>query len=265
MISVTDAQLDAWIAAFIFPLARILGLIATAPVFNNASLPPRIQLVIGLAVTLAVAPALPPLPAIAPGSWAGLAVLLQQGLIGLALGFAMRIVFAGIDLAGELIGLQMGLGFAVFYDAQNSGQSPIVAEFIGLLALLFFLAFDGHLMMLALLTESFSLLPVGASPFPGGWEVLLRWAGVIFSFGVMLALPVIGALLIANIALGVLTKVAPSLNLFAVGFPVTLMAGFALLALSMPYYAPVMENLFGQGYEAVSAVLRAGLDTARQP
>ncbi len=263
MISVTDAQLDAWIAAFIFPLARILGLIATAPVFNNASLPPRIQLLTGLAVTLALAPALPSTPAIAPGSWTGLAVLLQQGLIGLALGFTMRIVFAGIDLAGELIGLQMGLGFAVFYDAQNSGQSPIVAEFLGLIALLFFLAFDGHLMMLALLTESFSLLPIGTSPFPGGWEVLLRWAGAIFSFGVLLALPVIGALLIANIALGVLTKVAPSLNLFAVGFPVTLMAGFALLALSMPYYAPAMENLFGQGYEAVSAVLRAGLGPIR--
>ena len=259
MISITDAQLDAWLAAFFCPLARILGLMATAPVFNNASLPARVKLVVGLAVTLAVAPALPPLPQIAPASWAGLAVLLQQGLIGIALGFTMRIVFAGVDLAGELIGLQMGLGFAVFFDPQNAGQSPTVAELVGLLALLVFLALNGHLAMLALLAESFTALPIGAGSFPAaGWETLLRWGATIFSIGVLLALPLISALLVANIALGVLTKVAPQLNLFAVGFPVTLMAGFAMLALTMPYFAPALEDLFEQGYGAVSAVMNAG-------
>ncbi len=259
MISITDAQLNAWLAAFMFPLARVLGLVATAPVFNNASLPMRVKLLAGLAVTFAIAPALPPLPQIAPASWAGLAVFLQQGLIGIALGFTMRIVFAGIDLAGELIGLQMGLGFALFYDPQNAGQSPIVAELVGLLALLFFLALNGHLMVLALLSESFTALPVGLSPFPAGWETLLRWAAAIFSIGVLLALPLVGALLVANIALGVLTKVAPTLNLFAVGFPVTLMAGFTMLALSMPYFAPTLETLFTQGYDAVGSVMRAGI------
>ena len=258
MISVTDAQLEAWIAAFLFPLARILGLIASAPVFNNASLPMRIRLALGLAVTLALAPALPPLPPIAPASWAGLAILLQQGLIGIALGFTLRVVFAGIDLAGEMIGLQMGLGFAVFYDPQNATQMPIVAELAGLLALLIFLALNGHLMTLALLAESFTTLPIGPAPFPAaGWETLLRWSSAIFSIGVMLALPLISALLVANIALGVLTKVAPTLNLFAVGFPVTLMAGFAVLALSMPYFAPALEGLFEQGYGAFRAVMPA--------
>lgn len=258
MISITDAQLDAWLAAFMFPLARVLGLVATAPVFNNASLPMRVKLMTGLAVTFAVAPMLPPLPQLAPASWAGLAIFLQQGLIGIALGFTMRVVFAGIDLAGELIGLQMGLGFALFYDPQNAGQSPIVAEFVGLLALLFFLALNGHLVMLGLLAESFSVLPVGLSPFPAGWATLLGWAAAIFSIGVLLALPVIGALLVANIALGVLTKVAPTLNLFAVGFPITLMAGFAMLALTMPYFSPALENLFERGYVAVGAAMRAG-------
>lgn len=259
MISITDAQIDAWIAAFLFPLARVLGLIASAPVFNNASLPMRVRLAIGLAVTLALAPALPPLPQIAPASWSGLAVLAQQSLIGIALGFSLRVVFAGIDLAGELIGLQMGLGFAVFYDPQNASQAPIVAELAGLLALLIFLALNGHLMMLALLAESFTTLPIGLAPVPAaGWETLLHWSAAIFSIGVMLALPLIGALLVANIALGVLTKVAPTLNLFAVGFPVTLMVGFTVLALSMPYFAPTLERLFEDGYGAFRAVMRAG-------
>ena len=262
MLSVTDAQLDAWLAAFLFPLARIFGLIAAAPVFNNAALPVRVRLIVGLAITFAVAPALPPFPQVAPASWAGLAILVQQGLIGIALGFTMRLVFAGIDLAGELIGLQMGLGFAVFYDPQNATQLPIVAELLGLLALLIFLALNGHLMMLALLAESFTVLPVGATFFHAtGWETMLRWGATIFSIGVLLALPLISALLIANIALGVLTKVAPQLNLFAVGFPVTLMAGFAMLALTMPYFAPTMERFFERGYEAVSAVMHAGAGT----
>jgi flagellar biosynthetic protein FliR len=256
VISVTDAQLDAWLAAFFFPLARVLGLMATAPVFNNVSLPVRVRLVAALAVTFALAPTLPPLPQVAPASWSGLALLVQQGLIGIALGFVMRLVFAGIDLAGELIGLQMGLGFAIFYDPQNAGQSPLVAELFGLLALLFFLAFDGHLAMLALLAESFAALPIGVSPFPAAWHDLLHWAAVLFSIGVLLALPLVGALLVANIALGVLAKVAPQLNLFAVGFPVTLMAGFALLALTMPYFSPALEGLFERGYGAVGALMR---------
>ncbi|PKO68648.1 MAG: flagellar biosynthetic protein FliR [Betaproteobacteria bacterium HGW-Betaproteobacteria-14] len=258
MISVTDAQLDAWLAAFLFPLARILGLIAASPVFNNAALSARIKLAIGLAITFALAPALPAFPQVAPASWAGLAILVQQGLIGIALGFTMRLFFAGIDLAGELIGLQMGLGFAVFYDPQNAAQLPIVAEFVGLLALLIFLALGGHLMMLSLLAESFIVLPVGASSFHvAGWETLLRLGATIFSIGVLMALPLISALLIANVALGVLTKVAPQLNLFAVGFPLTLMAGFIMLALTLPYFAPALERLFGDGYGAAIAVMRA--------
>lgn len=262
MLSVTEAQIDAWLAAFLFPLARIFGLIVTAPVFNNAALPVRVKLVLGLAITVALAPALPAFPQVAPASWAGLAILVQQGLIGIALGFTMRLVFAGIDLAGELIGLQMGLGFAVFYDPQNATQLPIVAELAGLISLLIFLALNGHLMMLALLAESFNILPVGATSFQaGGWETLLRWAATIFSIGVLLALPLISALLIANVALGVLTKVAPQLNLFAVGFPLTLMAGFIMLALTLPFFAPTLERLFEQGYGAVSAVMHAAAAT----
>jgi flagellar biosynthetic protein FliR len=258
MISVTDAQLDAWLAAFIFPLARILGLVAAAPAFNNAAIPMRIKAVVGLAITFAIAPALPAFPQVAPASWAGLGILAQQSLIGIALGFTLRLIFAGIDLAGELIGLQMGLGFAVFYDPQNATQLPIVAELIGLIALLIFLALDGHLMTLALLAESFSVLPVGATSLQAaGWETILRSGATIFSIGVLLALPLISTLLIANIALGVLTKVAPQLNLFAVGFPVTLMAGFVMLALTLPYFAPTMERFFEQGYGTISAMLRA--------
>lgn len=258
MISFTSAQLDTWLTAFLFPLARIFGLLASTPVFNSAAQPQRIRLVSGLVITLALVPVLPPMPPIPPGSWLGLAVLAQQILIGLLLGFTLRIAFAAIDVAGELIGMQMSLSFAVFYDPQNAGQTPVLSEFLGLLVTLIFLAMNGHLLALSVLAESFRLLPVSATPFAGGgFASLLAWSSTLFSAGLLLALPLIAALLIANLAMGVLARVAPQLNIFAVGFPVTLMAGFAVLMFSIPYFGAALEKLFDSAFRAMAAVMRA--------
>ena len=259
MLSFTSAQLDAWIAAFFYPLARVLALMASAPAFNNAAVPRPIRLGIGLAVTLAIVPIVPLPGDLVPGSGIGLAVLAQQILIGVAMGLTMRVVFAAIDLAGELAGLQMGLSFAVFYDPQNTAQTAVVAEFLGLLATLIFLALNGHLMVLAALAQSFTLLPIGTTPFAAsGIGTLVRWGGTLFAAGILLSLPLVAALLITNIALGVLTRAAPQLNLFAVGFPVTLLAGFGVLLLSLSYMAPVFQILFERGLDQIGTVLGAG-------
>lgn len=258
MISITSAQLDAWINAFLFPFARILALMSLAPIFGNAAQPRRVRLAVGLIVTLAVVPTLPPMPAVPAGSWLGFAILAQQIVIGLMLGLSLRIAFAAIDVAGELIGMQMSLSFAMFYDPQNAGQSPVVAEFLGLVAMLIFLALNGHLLTLAALAESFRLLPVGTVPFgTGGIGALLTWSSVMFSFGILLALPLITALLIANLAMGVLARVAPQLNIFAVGFPVTLAAGFAVLMFSIPYFGSALERLFDQAFRVMAQIMRA--------
>jgi flagellar biosynthetic protein FliR len=161
MISFTSAELNAWIAAFFFPLARILALLAAAPPFNNAGLTTRVRLVLGLALVMAIAPALPAMPAIEPASGLGLLILAQQMIIGFAMGFVLRLVFSAIDLAGMMISTQMGLGFATAYDPQTAAQTPVVSELLGMLALLVFLSIDGHLMVLATLVKSFTLLPVG--------------------------------------------------------------------------------------------------------
>ena len=263
MISISSAQLDAWIAALFYPLARVLALVAAAPVFNNPGLPQRMRLLIGLAITFGLAPALPPLPQIAPGSGLGLAVLAQQILIGLAMGLTMRIVFSAIDMAGELVGLQMGLSFAVFYDPQNTAQTAAVAEFLGLLATLAFLALNGHLMLVAALAKSFTLLAIGTEPFGTmGLSMLVHWGATLFSAGILLSLPMIAALLVTNIALGVLTRAAPQLNLFAVGFPVTLVVGFSVLLLSLSYMAPVFQHLFERALDAMEMLLISAAPTA---
>jgi flagellar biosynthetic protein FliR len=250
MISLTTAQLNAWLAMFMWPLARVLGLMATAPVFSNAAVPARIKLVLGLAIAVAVAPAAGPMPEVSPGSGAGILILVGQCIIGATLGFAMQVAFAAADLAGDLCGLQMGLGFASFYDPQSAGNSAILSQFFGIIATLILLAGNGHLLMLGALTQSFQAIPISASMLPAGsLAQVAEWGSLVFRYGLLMSLPLLVAMLIANLALGVLTKAAPQLNIFAVGFPLTIFSGFVVIWMGMPYFAPVLEQLPQMGIE----------------
>jgi len=248
MISITSAQLTTFLAYFVFPMARILALVSTAPVFGNRGIPRRIRLGLGLALTMAIAPLAGPIPDVSPSSYEGLLVLIEQIVIGTAMGLAMRVVFAAVDAAGELIGLQMGLGFASFFDPQQGNNAPVISRFMVLLAVLFFLALNGHLLMISTLAQSFAILPIGTGLFgPHAAYSLVSWGGQLFAAGLTLALPVVAALLITNLALGVLTRAAPQLNVFAVGFPITLLLGFFMLALVLPYMTGPLEKLLTSG------------------
>jgi len=263
MITVTSAELHAWIASFLWPLTRIMGLIAVAPLFGNASVPRRIKLGLGVMLTLVIAPTVPAMPEMEPASLPGLLIVAQQLVIGLAMGFAMRIVFAGIEMAGEIAGLTMGLGFASFFDPQTRARSSAVSQFLALLALMIYLATNLHLVMLAALADSFTTLPITASPLNGqGMRQLVIWGGRIFSAGVQLSLPIVAALLITNLALGILTRAAPQLNLFGIGFPITLGVGFLMLAVSLPYLATPLGGLFQEGVAAIGRITAAALPLA---
>ena len=252
MISVTSAEINAWIVAFFFPLARILALLTAAPPFNNQGLNTRTRLVLGLAIALAITPALPKIAAIDPASGLGLLILAQQLVIGLAMGFSMRLVFTAIDLAGTMISNQMGLGFATAYDPQSAAQTAVISQFLGMLGLLVFLAIDGHLMVIATLGRSFMVLPISANAIASSsWLNIANAGGLIFSSGVLLSLPVVVALLIANIALGVLGRVAPQLNLMAIGFPITIVLGFCALIVSLSYLATPLQQLFEFGLQSM--------------
>jgi flagellar biosynthetic protein FliR len=257
MLSVTTAQLNAWLAAFAWPLARILALFASAPIIGNPSLPVQIKIGLALLITVLVAPLLPPPPNIDPASAEGLLILAQQMLIGLALGFAMQIVFHATEMAGEFIGLQMGLGFATLYDASIPGFIPVLGQFMGVIVSLVFLAINGHLLLLSGLIQSFDALPIAPQSAAPGLRALVEWAGCIFSYALTLSLPLMAALLITNLALGVLTRAAPQLNIFVVGFPITILMGFLVLALSFPYFRPAIEQLFNDGFETMLNVAGA--------
>jgi flagellar biosynthetic protein FliR len=252
MITFTSAELNAWIAAFVFPLARVLALVVATPPFYIEGLTPRALLLFGIALTIAIAPALPAQLAIDPASGIGLLVIAEQMAIGYAMGFSMRLVFSAVDMAGGMISNQMGLGFATAYDPQSTSETAVISDFAGMIALLLFLAVNGHLMVLEVLTRSFSVLPIGVVAVPGtSWLNLANAGFMIFSFGTLIALPVIVTLLITNIALGILGRVSPQLNLIAIGFPVTILLGFAALYVSMLQLAAPLQQMFEYGLEAM--------------
>jgi flagellar biosynthesis protein FliR len=256
VISFTSAQLTAWLATLIFPLARIIALIASSPIFGNKAVPLRIKVGLALAITLVIAPTLDIPAELDPASAQGLFVLTEQIVAGVIIGFSIQIIFAAVEMAGDLAGMQMGLGFASFYDPQNASFTPVVAQFLGIIAALVFLAADGHLYMLSALADSFRDFPIGAGiPSANAFRTVAEWGGSLFSLALQFSLPLIGALLIANLALGILTRSAPQLNIFAVGFPVTLAVGFATLMLTLPYLAPLMENFTHSGLDTVSRIM----------
>ncbi len=257
MISVTSDQLSAWLGAFIWPFFRIIALVGSAPILGNPSIPVRVKVGLSVVLTLVLAPILGSMPAVEPGSAIGLLILAQQIVIGVAIGFTMRIIFTAVEMAGNIAGMQMGLGFATFFDPQNAAQVPVVGQFLGLLATLLFLALNGHLYMIEVLALSFQALPVAPQPFSAaGWRALAGWGGEIFLAGLLLSMPIMAALLITNLALGIMTRAAPQLNVFSVGFPITLAAGFVVLAIAMPYFVPLFDRLLHAALQMAMQVLR---------
>lgn len=264
MITLSTADINTWIAALLWPLTRILGLIATSPVLGHSSVPVTVRVMLGVLLASIVAPVIPALPAADPMSYAGLLIVVQELLIGLAMGFAMRIVFAAVEMAGEVSSLTMGLGFATFFDPATQGRSSAISQFLALVATMAFLAANVHLVLLSALVESFSTMPVSATPlYGGGFQQLAAWGGKVFSTGAQLSLPIVAALLITNVALGILTRAAPQLNLFGIGFPITLGVGLLVIAMSLPYLTTPLQNLFLEGIEHVRLMPRTWSDRGK--
>lgn len=255
MFSVTYAQLNAWLTAFLWPFVRMLALVATAPVTGHAATPGRVKIGLAAFMALIVAPTLGPLPSVTVFSADGIWIVVTQFLIGAAMGFAMQVVFAAVEEAGDFIGLSMGLGFATFFDPHASGATPVMGRFLNAVAILTFLAFDGHLQVFAALAASFQTLPVSADLLHApGWRTLAAFGAAVFQMGLLLSLPIVAALLIANLALGILNRAAPQIGIFQVGFPVTMLVGLLLLQLMVPNMVPFFGRLFHIGIDAMGRV-----------
>ncbi|WP_312268125.1 flagellar biosynthetic protein FliR [Pseudescherichia sp.] len=255
MVSVTSDQWLQWLSLYFWPLLRVLALISTAPILSERSVPKRVKLGLGFVITIVIAPSLPATN-VPIFSGDALWLALQQILIGIALGFTMQFAFAAIRTAGELIGLQMGLSFATFFDPGSNLNMPVLARFMDMLALLLFLTFNGHLWLISMLVDTFHTLPIGGDPVnSNAFLALTRAGGLIFLNGLMLALPVITLLLTLNLSLGLLNRMAPQLSIFSVGFPITLGVGIVLMAALMPLIAPFCEHLFSEIFNLLADII----------
>jgi len=241
----TSQQIAAWAGYLFWPLVRILALLGTAPALSHRAIPLRAKVAIGLAIALVLAPTIssPALEASLDAVF--FQTLVRNILIGATLGFAIRILFTGIELAGQTIGLQVGLSFAGFFNPEAADTDNPVSNFVSLLVLLLFLAMDGHLMVLYGLRQSFEIFPIApGGPHELAFDAIAGLGAQIFSIALSISLPILAVMLLINVVLGVMARVSPQLNLFAVGFPITLSAGMVALLLFVPHLeAPIRSTL----------------------
>lgn len=251
MLSVTDTQLLGWLAAFLLPLFRVLGLMTAAPVLSSRAVPARARVAIALSVALVATMVVPPPPGDAGlGSALGWLVAAREVGIGLAIGFVARLIFTAFEVAGELVGLQMGLSYAGFFDP-SAGQSNAIGRVVNNFAMLTFVTMNGPLVLVGAVLQSFKAFPLGATQLDWGRFDPIGLGGDLFATALSIALPFIVLLLFLNVVLGVISRVAPQLNVFAIGFPVTIGSGLALFALAFP----LLEAPLARAMERLMAAL----------
>lgn len=256
MITLTTGQIEAWLAAWLWPFLRIGACLMVAPVFGARFVPARVRIVLAGLLALAVAPLLPPMPQVPPFSGEGLVITAQQVLIGIAIGFVLQIVFDALAMGGQLLANTMGLSFAFNVDPLRGTGVPVVGQFYTLIATLTFLALNGHLAIVQMLVDGFTTLPVGLQGLgPEGYWQLVGWGTALFRGALMVALPGLTALLIVNLAFGVVSRAAPTLNLFAIGFPVTLVGGLLIILAGLPAMQSGFTALMRETFEVAGRLL----------
>ncbi|MBT3716891.1 MAG: flagellar biosynthetic protein FliR [Deltaproteobacteria bacterium] len=243
--------------AFILVLVRVSGIIATAPVFGSSNIPPQIKVVLSLMLALILYPFIPLITVYPDRPDHYIMLIASEMLIGLVLGIIARFLFAAVEFAGTVIGFQMGLGMAMVFDPQSQEQISIVGKFENITATLIFLAMDGHLIVLQALVRSYSVLPPGGASISRPLvENLTELSASVFVIGLQIGAPLIVALFLANAIVGLLARSVPQIQVFVVGFPLTLMLGFLFLFFGMPFFAQAVHQMFEkldtQYFEAIN-------------
>lgn len=235
MITFSEVQLTAWLSALIWPFLRTLALFTSAPIFSSKAVPVRVKIALAFFVALAAQPSLDGQPMVSINDATAFGAVLQQVGVGMAIGFTIRVVLAAVELAGEVVGFQMGLSFASFFDPTIGGQSSAVARFFGQMALFMFVVMGGHLMVLMTVIQSFIAFPVDQNFLQALSQMKIYDLGKdLFASGLWMALPMVGMLMFVNLALGVVSRVAPQMNIYAIGFPITLTVGLVGMAATLP-------------------------------
>jgi flagellar biosynthetic protein FliR len=253
MLTFTEAQVLAWITPLLWPFLRVLALFGALPLFAQRGVPMRVRVALAFLIAFCAQATLPPMPVVALDSADGFLTIAQQLVIGISLGFAVRIVFSAVEFAGELIGLQMGLNFAGFFNPMTGGEATATSRFFGVSVSWLFIVINGHLLLIAAVVQSFQAFPVGPEPFAFLRAVQPQvWGAEVFRLGLWIALPLVGMLLFVNLVLGIISRVAQQMNVFAIGFPITVAVGLVGVLLTLP----LMQAPFTMALEQMLANFR---------
>jgi flagellar biosynthetic protein FliR len=256
-VNFTEQEILSLLASFIWPLIRISSMFISIPVFSVRALPAKIRMIVAMLITLVVVPTLPQAPTVAIFSYQGFLVTVQQIVIGLSTGFVLQMVFAVMLVAGQSIAYSMGLGFASMVDPATGIQVPVIAQVFVISASLMFLAVNGHLLLIEMLVASFTTLPIGIIGLSVHdiWSIV-AWSSQMFSGGVLLSMPLMASLLFVNISFGVAARAAPQLQIFSVGFPITIMLGMVLIWVSLANTLEGFSEILTSGFRLISQLLK---------
>lgn len=251
--SIDLAQLQQWVAMLLWPLARVTGLMLMAPVFGASTLPAQVKAGLMLILTLTLAPLAQVPQGVDPLSLHSLLVVTEQLLTGAAIGLVLRLAFEAISMAGQLIASTMGLGFSEVVDPVHGGQTSSTGQFYLILATLLFLTMNGHLALIELMADGMrgKALADTHIDYRDMW-VVLGWTSHLFTGAIRVALPALVALMIVNVGFGAISRAAPSMNLFAVGFPITMSLGFIVIWMSLRMLPGAFQTL----WEAAGPLMR---------
>jgi flagellar biosynthetic protein FliR len=250
VLTFTEAQVLTWITPLLWPFLRVLALFGALPLFAQRGVPARVLVALAFLIAFCAQASLPPMPVVALDSAPAFLTVAQQLVIGVSLGFAVRIVFSAVEFAGELIGLEMGLNFAAFFNPMTGGEATAVSRFFGVSVSWLFIVINGHLMLIAAVVQSFQAFPVGPEPFAFLRAVEPQvWGAEVFRLGLWIALPLVAMLLFVNLVLGLISRVAQQMNVFAIGFPITVSVGLAGILLTLPLmqmpFTMALEKMLG--------------------
>jgi len=233
MLELSNEQIGAWVGSFLLPLFRITAMLMFMPIIGTQLVSARVRLYLALAICLVIMPTLPPVPVIDAINLQAFIWIAQEILIGAMLGFVLQLFFQVFAIAGQIVAMQMGLGFASMVDPANGISVPVIGQVFMILVTLLFLAMNAHLVVFEVLSESFFTLPVGSGFLVDNyWEIANKLSWVLGA-ALLLVLPAITALLVVNLAFGVMTRAAPQLNIFSIGFPLTLVLGLVIVWIGM--------------------------------
>ncbi len=252
---ISAAEATAFVGSLLWPFMRISAMLMAIPVLGTRLVPTRVRVLLSMAITILVFPLIPEVPAVEPLSLSGLLISVQQVLIGIAMGFILQLVMGALLIAGEAISMGMGLGFATMIDPQNGVSVPVLSQFFLIMGTLLFLSLGGHLMLIQLLVNSFTTLPIAEIGISrDSFWAIVSWGSTMFVGAIWLAIPALISILVLTLAMGVMTRAAPQLNIFSVGFPVTIFMGFVIVMLIMPTFPDHFSRMLFDAMQVSQAI-----------